>query len=74
MISKEDLLDGLKKMKRYTHVWDWLEEDSHGEYVKYDDVLKLIGVDIIVVTLDEITDKQLVSLVDEFIDDSVKPC
>ena len=70
MSSNEELLNKLKKIQRYAHVWDWLEEDQYGEYVKWDDVLKLIDDNYIEKTLELITEKQLVSLVDEFIDNN----
>ena len=36
-----NLVDKLNQLKRYSHVWDWLEEHQFGEYVKYDDVVAL---------------------------------
>ena len=31
-----------KKLKRYCISWEWMEEHQYGDYVKYDDVVKLI--------------------------------
>ena len=38
----EKLVNELKKLKRYDLMWEWMEEYESGEYVKYDDILKII--------------------------------
>lgn len=40
-MSLKNKIKGISKLKRYSLVWDWIEEHQLGEYVKYDDVVLL---------------------------------
>jgi len=37
------LISKVNELKRYALVWEWIEENQHGKYIKYDDIVKLIA-------------------------------
>jgi len=37
------LISKVNQLKRYSLVWEWMEEHQFGDYIKYDDLVKLIA-------------------------------